>query len=277
MITIAGREFKTKKQLHEFLSRALKQRLDKHNGELTAQQEEFLLALLQRHPDAENKIGCGVAKILLTKNHGGHPHLLFIRKDGTRDSFSWVSCISERPRARNFLPEALRWAVASSVYQEKLEAFDSVSKCYKCEMPLNTFSEFEMDHTNPTFKQIADEFFSTRATPVQFVKEKLGRTALVDKALEKEWIRFHNKWAVLAPVCKPCHVEKTSGKPRDKKPEHIKPILKRLLRKTFDERVKILEESGLAVMNPNFIWLHDTFSEEIEKKRKETLQTNQID
>ena len=53
----------------------------------------FCQELFQYHPEAESKIGPGIAKVEVRLDDYGHRHFQVYRTDGTDDDISWVHCV----------------------------------------------------------------------------------------------------------------------------------------------------------------------------------------
>lgn len=201
-------DFSSKKELKEFVAAFLKNAVEKNFGQFTDLETAFLHLLLARHPEAKEKMGCGILRFFVTRNFGGRPHLEFMRKDGSRDSVSWVTCvsgISQNLKAR--IVAALRNEIREDIVLAKELAIKNGDKC-ECGLIFLDFSQFEMDHIN-SFKLIVDRFMSYYSYTLDLEKRSGGLEFLKDRQFANLWQVFHMTNSVLKPLCKSCHKLKT--------------------------------------------------------------------
>ena len=136
---------------------------------LQGQEYSFVLALLQQHPNADQKIGCGVTRIRVVqaqvwkKNHAFELE----RMDGTRTDFSYRQCISPSSNRSKFA-KACRVAIVDQVLEAKRKAFVA-GTTLECPVTgeLVTWSNCHVDHEGPwTFLAIVEAFIADRAVDV---------------------------------------------------------------------------------------------------------------
>src|ERR1051325_5039420 len=70
-------------------------------------------AFLQRHPEKEQKVGCGIAAFIVRLDGNGNKMLWLRRTDGTETDFSFYSCVKGKGKTlRQEFAEAARLAVS---------------------------------------------------------------------------------------------------------------------------------------------------------------------
>lgn len=76
------------------------------NGvEITGYEFDELIQLLHWHPEAEEKFGPGIEAIWVDLNRYGTRSFYLRRTDGTKDDFSWVTCVRHcMPSMLNRIP-----------------------------------------------------------------------------------------------------------------------------------------------------------------------------
>lgn len=193
-----GREvFKTKKELLSKLRGML------HAAALGVELDEpehgFLLELVQRHPEAQKKIGPGIRAFRVTTSEYRNRCFEVIRVDGTTTDFSYMKCVTEPTAWSEFL-KALRKSVERQIWEAKEKVFlwDEVIAC-PVSGEMMTREQAAVEYVEPdTFDWLAEEFSSTE----KLDKNNLplgpapdGGKVLVDPALEARWQAFHERRA----------------------------------------------------------------------------------
>lgn len=89
---IADKKFATQKDLRTYISKLLLKY--KHGTAVDNDDFLFLLDLLEHHPEAEKKKGCGIKSISAGRNKHGTPSFYLHRNDGSTDDFSTVKCVN---------------------------------------------------------------------------------------------------------------------------------------------------------------------------------------
>jgi len=125
----------------------------------------FVVDLLAGHPNADQKIGPGVASIAVQRNDTWKPTLMFVveRVDGTRSDFSFMKCIYRTAPMTDFLA-ACRTAVLADVMAFKQRCFDrqaDASGRVRCELTgqWHDWDQVHVDHAPPhTFRAIVRAF-----------------------------------------------------------------------------------------------------------------------
>ena len=165
---------------------------------------EELLELLREHPDAENKIGCGVAafKVDLVPPYlkrGFH----VIRTDGSVEDFSYRICLNGYQSKKQEATRALRNEVFEQIDAVRRRVLaGEISVCAETGAPIGA-GGFEIHHAPPnTFARIVSLFVSAEKIEIEKIKTKEGNDgvtfALADRKLAQRW-RAHPQ--SLADLC----------------------------------------------------------------------------
>ncbi|MEQ8469393.1 DCL family protein [Coleofasciculus sp. E1-EBD-02] len=192
-ITIGDYDFPSKKSLMDNVRSILNKYCP---GQCLDQQDFKLISLLlERHPEASKKIGCGINSIKVDipqewgNTRNAYKCFWVIRQDGTCIDFSYRECISRStPKAKFY--SACREAVKDQIIEFKQKKFSQ----------LNTATAFDVDHVIP-FVQIVEEFIQINKIDVTKVSynsaKKAGRSEFEDTVLVKAWQIFHKQKAKL--------------------------------------------------------------------------------
>ena len=152
--------FKSKSEATSYFKDMLNRYRD---GEiLTPEDDAILFELLQRHPEADDKIGVGV-KIFYRERSPIHPTSCFHleRHDGITTDFSYISCIRgfTSSLAQQFY-EACRYSVSDKLTRQKAKLFKEAGgtmKCSKTGLHI-AIKEANYCHTEPKFRDIVIGF-----------------------------------------------------------------------------------------------------------------------
>jgi hypothetical protein len=194
LIQPGKKNFATKKQIGEAVYQVL------HAGDLgrklAGDEHELVRALLDRHPTAEQKIGCGVVALYVRKGSHGTRCFWLRRSDGTETDFSYRECLTPTTH-RTKVMAAMRHAVADQIIDFKRRAF-----CTSVKVPCAVSGQLlgpddcDVDHHEPTFREIVDAFFGATgwsAETVHVMPSVDGRLGdvLADANLAEIWKGFH--------------------------------------------------------------------------------------
>jgi hypothetical protein len=117
---------------------------------------EFLMALLRRHPHADNKIGCGIKTFEIVKTVYNNWGLQLTRVDGSKTDFSWRECLKATPED-SAMKGAMRKAVDYQIMNWVKSHTHKGQLCCLC----NEKPAEHVDHVPPnTFETIAESFIS---------------------------------------------------------------------------------------------------------------------
>lgn len=169
----------------------------------------FLLALLNRHHEADDKIGAGV-KRFFTRKHATYHSVGFVfeRVDGSIDDFGIDYCIKahtpEEVAERSYR-RAARFAVLSSIRKFRDDALRTNPLCALTGEVLSR-GNYHVDHAPPnTFAAIASaylEHVDLRPIDFDYRCDDLGRCMFADEYHEFYFQIFHDERAdlrLLAP------------------------------------------------------------------------------
>ncbi|MEG4291499.1 DCL family protein [Microcoleus sp. C2C3] len=206
-IVLNGIEFKSQKDAIEHF----KNMLDRYrNGQTIAGDDrDMLLALLERHPQADKKIGCGVKRLYKDRTDMPTSCFWIERTDCSRTDFSYLSAISAKEKSlyQEFL-EACRAAVQDDLWVTKekyFEDFADSDKRVECDITGDKIAIYEshLDHKKPmTFQVIVENFIG--ANDIEIKPEMLlmsqdaqFQTTMIDQELKDKFRRYHYKMAKL--------------------------------------------------------------------------------
>jgi hypothetical protein len=124
-ITLPSKTFKTKKDASSFF----KEILNKYDDDeiITGNDDKLLFELIQRHPEATEKIGNGILKFYKAKSGSFNTSCFHIERiDGSKTDFSYASCISSKiPTAQSSFYKACHASVDEVLRKKKKEYFNS--------------------------------------------------------------------------------------------------------------------------------------------------------
>lgn len=218
MIEIHNIHFKYKKDIEKYVRDILYNNIQ--YGKINNIDEfNFMNELFKRHPDKEQKIGCGIKDILLGKNklNAKGIHIDIIRNDNTKVDISWLLCISSNTKTdKQNLNSAFRSAIKDSIFNFK---HDNIKKCgRRCNhcKKLTLENDLDVDHFNIEFKDLVQDFSNKNLLiPNSFMENKTyhyNEFKIDDNIFKKNWIEYHNRYCTLQLLCKKCHANKTYKK-----------------------------------------------------------------
>jgi hypothetical protein len=173
------------------------------DGEIvTGEATEFLAWLLDRHPRAAAKIGCGVAGFTVHKSGMGTRCFYVVRLDGTTTEFSFPSCISA-PAPVTRVRLAMRRAVADQIIEFKHQAVTTAPLVCAMTGIRLTWAQAHVDHAPPVFIALADEWAGLMGgyPAIGLVPPADGQAGRVlGEADAASWAEFHRERATLRIV-----------------------------------------------------------------------------
>lgn len=209
-VVLNGIEFKFQKDAIEHFKNMLERY---RNGQTIAGDDrDMLLALLERHPQADKKIGCGVKRLYKDRTDMPTSCFWIERTDGSRTDFSYRTAISAKEKSldREFL-EACRAAVQDDMQLTKKRYFEKCAdrdKKVECDITGDkvAISESHLDHKKPlTFQVIVNTFIC--ANDIEIKPEMLlmsqdaqFQTTMIDRQLKDKFRRYHHKVAQLRVI-----------------------------------------------------------------------------
>lgn len=197
-VLIGGMLFRSKKAALDFF-RAIR---DSYNdGERVSDEEHHrkLMDLMAVHPEAEDKIGCGISHFTVEteQEFKKSRHFKIHRTDGSDTDVSFRSPIEGRNPRKDRL-EALRRAIAPQIIEFQANAFEA-NPVHKCALTGEdvTTSSYHVDHEPPnTFHTLVDlwlvlegiELLAVEITPPE---DNQIVTEITNDRQKDSWQTFH--------------------------------------------------------------------------------------
>lgn len=205
--TILNQTFKTKKALAEKIRSIL------HSYEISQSLNEtdfaFMKGVLELHPSAEQKKGCGVKSIRVEiDGWGKNVCFKLTRNDGSETDFSYLHCLNKEETPLVWFKKSARTAVESQILQFRDNAFKKNANkdgCILCPIKgiLVTNANAHVDHAPPCeFDTLVNSFLNeTGINPAELEYNGFGdneyKKSFADKEIEKRWAEYHKKHAIL--------------------------------------------------------------------------------
>jgi hypothetical protein len=200
-VQIGDRVYRTKKDA----TAAIREVLYRYpvGATLNPEDAQFIAQLLLEHPEAKDKILCGVASFQIEQN-GPTRGFWLTRTDGTRTDFSYVSCLTPVTPERDAL-NGLRSAIKDQVMAFRDSEFGGreAVPCAVTGVPVER-SNSHVDH-KPTFAELVERFLAERnrtlgSIAVEPTTDGDTETRIADPELVSAWQEFHRKHASLRVV-----------------------------------------------------------------------------
>lgn len=218
---INGESFSTKKELQERVRSIL---WAYKSGDIVNMFDTpFLLSLFAQHPQAEQKIGCGVARIEVRRNpvYTQTQGFWIVRADGTETDISYLECLAPTPHSKRF-ERACRVAVEPSTMAFKQRFFDDLVGPALCPYTGErlSFVGSHVDHVPPeTFKSLLADFIRCYSIDVESVQidgsgiDGAIQDTIADVQLNKLWIDYHNACANLRVISRTANLSHAKVNP----------------------------------------------------------------
>lgn len=200
--------FHTQTQAIAWFKTLLAQSLD--GQQIDNPNHDRLIDLLKRHPDASQKIGCGVAYFFgAPAKEGGYSTRCFhlVRLDHSVTDFSYRTCIRGKPHSLfEDFRDAARVAVQARLLDWKRTWFNNQSsEIVRCPETgrIITFETAHVDHRPPwTFDRICREFLKDRNLVPNYAWISLPtdnqyRAEIVESSIKEAFVAYHDKKAEL--------------------------------------------------------------------------------
>lgn len=196
-----GWKNKAKQNCQEIISRAI------DNIPLPRGDAKFIAELLDRHPNAKVKKGCGVAWFTVATEARYHTrHFVVVRTDGSRTDFSFYESITPSSHVQK-VRGALRDIVAPQII-----AYKDSCVPIECEFNANHRGPFHVDHSGPTFIEIADRFAAYKGgyENIELSPHQDGDIGdyLYDQDDAEFWSHGHQVIARLRILCQSCNLRR---------------------------------------------------------------------
>jgi hypothetical protein len=181
--------------------------------EIGEEDSQLLRDLLERHPEATDKIGGGVKRFYRARAVGEPTSCFHLeRLNGSTTDFSYMSCVNGKGASlyQEFV-EACSQAVRQELAHAKLSHFDREADGegkVRCDVTGEriSFKEAQLDHKKPmTFQVIVITFIAAHGIRIEAgmlsaPADNQYVTTFVDKDLERKFQDYHQKIAVLRIV-----------------------------------------------------------------------------
>jgi len=202
---IGGRAFASKKALKTTIREIIA--CNPIDAPLTGDDDVFFRSLIERHKDAELKIGCGIEYFYPAYDDWGVKAMRLHRVDGTSTDFSWVQCVTSTSHASD-VRAALRNEIDEQRYAVKRQAFPVDGMTIICPVNGNaiTWEQAHVDHKPPlSFHALVEIWMENRKLIYADIAVTGGIDneqvcLLRDRKLAKDWQEFHNMFAELRVI-----------------------------------------------------------------------------
>lgn len=210
---IGNLEFKTKKECENY-TRNIINSLGCCIIEKTHMHFDFFNALIKNHPKCDEKVGNGINFFYIQPNPlvKKYYQTMIKRLDGSEIDFSWVYCCKFKERTvTEDLVKSMRTAIKDDVILYKQNQDKLV--CAFCKTEDEIYENYHVDHHNPSFKTIKDDFLNstTKQVPLTFgdcIKYKLTEFKIDDEDFKNDWVNYHNNKCNYQILCRNCNLKK---------------------------------------------------------------------
>lgn len=206
-IIIGNKEFKFQKDALAFFKSMLNS--CRTNKAIEGENHELLLAVLERHPEADQKIGVGVKRFYKAPTEMGTSCFWLERIDESKTDFSYITAVKSKGKSLyQEFKEACRNAVRDDLSVTK-EAFfnqygDENGKV-PCEISREKIGIYEshLDHKKPmTFQVIVNTFITANKINISLSMLSISgdaqfETEFLDLALKEQFREYHHAIADL--------------------------------------------------------------------------------
>ena len=134
------------------------------------------------------------------------------RLDESIIDFSWVYCCQFKVRSSTTnLYTAMRQAIAPDMVKFKKDQKELI--CSLCNISNLEYSKFHVDHNDPPFRTIRDNYNSLPGTIIPLNFDDCPQTYLSifreeDSSFKNDWIKYHNENCTLQILCRECNLKK---------------------------------------------------------------------
>jgi len=174
----------------------------------------FFNNLILNHPECDEKKGVGIDYFYIQPNPLVRKYFqtMIKRIDGTEIDFSWVYCCKFRERTPiDNLLRAMREAIKNETIKYKRNQSKLI--CNFCKNENELYENFHVDHDNPTFKTLKDNFLklTKKEIPLSFADCKKYNFTIFkkeDEDFKNEWVDYHNNNCNFQILCRDCNLRK---------------------------------------------------------------------
>jgi hypothetical protein len=210
---IGSKGFKTKKDCETY-TRNIVNELKTSRITKTNEYFNFFNDLIKNHPEYDSKIGCGIDYFFIQPNvlNKKTYQTMIKRLDESIIDFSWVYCCQFKVRSStSSLITAMRQAIAPDMIKFKREQTEL--KCCLCKASTLDYSDYHVDHNDPPFRTIRDNYTSLHELLIPSNFDSCPQTYLTvfkeeDNIFKTNWIKYHNENCTLQILCRDCNLKK---------------------------------------------------------------------
>jgi hypothetical protein len=213
---LGPREFASKAQAQAQFRRILNAHPD--NTPLPGDDAALVALLIHegRHPETVQKIGPGIAEVLVRRSDYGTRGFWLLRVDGSLVDFSYLTALDGAPSPERTARAALRFEIADQIIafrDSQVRGATDGPACELCAQPV-TPGAVHVDHAEPTFDDMATQFAAALGGWQRLTVECVGPAGrrLADRGLAQVWHRYHAHTARLRLVHARCNL--TRGRSR---------------------------------------------------------------
>lgn len=206
-VEIGELNFKTKKAAKNFFKDMLARYKD--GEDINEEDSNHLHSLIEKHPDASQKIGCGINKFFREKTEKWTSCFWLERHDGITTEFSYPTCVDAKGKSiYQEFSEACREAVSDDLIATKKSHFDKNGNeegKVACDITgeLVWQHESHLDHKKPmTFQVIVRTFIAANniepnSAILSESRDRQFTTTFTDECIAKKFVKYHHEVADL--------------------------------------------------------------------------------
>lgn len=203
-LRVGEREFRSKSAAKEY-ARTLLNKYELGACVAEAGDTAFLSDLLLLHPEADQKIGAGIAYFSIELDPEWRRTRCFVvhRTDRTTTDFSYLACV-DGPDRRRDASSACRAAVAGQILDWKRGALAAGARCPFTGEVLSAVN-CHVDHAPPTFAALLHAWLAAAGKHLEDLaiseaEDNQYRAVLTDPEERENWCAFHREHARLRLV-----------------------------------------------------------------------------
>jgi len=169
---------------------------------LTGEVHEFALSLLERHPRASQKIGCGVEHFTVDNDENGSRCFYVHRTNGTRDHFSYLKSLKGQDDVRSLVVGALNRAIDEQIWNFRDRQLQNGPLICSYTGQSITKDSYHVDHHNPTFLELYRAWMTQQSLGFENVEisegcdNEIGRR-MMNPSQIASWQQYHRNQARL--------------------------------------------------------------------------------
>src|SRR6266849_745967 len=204
---INGEFFKTKDAIHERVRSILY--AYSTGVQVDGEDSALLLELLHNHPNAIEKIGCGVEAFEIRQESSISRCFYLLRSDGSTVNFSYDKLLSPPTRLAAF-KDVCRGLIHRQIFRFKFMHFrEHAREDSRVQCPIThkwvMSEETDVDHAPPnTFAKLVTDFIDQNEIDVENAKFQVAGKAIdktfTDTALAENWVKYHDTRADLRVI-----------------------------------------------------------------------------